>query len=275
MVDLSNIDELKQACADVAENTPENAVYVEWGHSLREFLAEVRAADLETRASEEFQQRIWDDNPVSSPGQGNIPVDAAIADRGFCNWLAEQSMEPLPSAHERRKAALDELYAELEEKVCQYTSRTPRLKIYRVLAGFFPLDFSTVAYIDMTKSVHAAMFGNRGGAGPSCHANILRRLDEVRGPAPAEDDIDGIVDRMRLPWLLYQHYVAPSDEDRTVSPSVLPGEEKLVPLPAARRRKGLTGVSGGRQALLNILEFCRDGVTREALVSHVKTVNPG
>ena len=68
--------------------------------------------------------------------------------------------------------------------------------------------------------------------------------------------------------------VAPSDDERTVSPSVLPGEERLVPLPAARRRKGLTGVSGGRQALLNILEFCRDGVTREALVSHVKTVNP-
>ena len=274
MVDLSNIDELKQACADVLENAPTDSDYVRWGNDLREFLAEVRAADLTTRATEEFQQRIWDYNPVSSTGLGFIPVDAAIADPEFRNWLAERTMEDLPDAPERRKAALDRLYGELEEKVRQYTSRTPRLKIYRVLAGFFPLDFTTVANIDMTKRVHAAMFGERGGAGPSCHANILRRLDKVQGPAPAEDDIDAIVDRMRLPWLLYQHCVAPSDDEKTVSPSALPGEERLVPLPAARRRKGLTGVSGGRQALLNILEFCRDGVTREALVSHVKTVNP-
>ena len=37
---------------------------------LREFLAEVRAAELQTRASVEFQRRIWDENPVSSTGQG-------------------------------------------------------------------------------------------------------------------------------------------------------------------------------------------------------------
>ena len=274
MVDLRNIDVLKQACSDVVENAPTDSSYVQWGNDLREFLAEVRAADLQTRASAEFQRRIWDDNPVSSTGQGYISVDAAIADPEFRNWLAERSMERLPDAIERRKAALDKLYNEVEEKVCQYTKSTPRLKIYRVLAGFFPSDFTTVAYIDRMKRLHAAMFGDRGGAGPSCHSNILRRLDEVRGPAPAEDDIDGIVDRMRLPWMLDQHCVAPTDDERTVTPQVLPGEERLVPLPAARRRKGLTGISGGREALLNILEFCRDGVTREELVSHVKTVNP-
>ena len=183
-------------------------------------------------------------------------------------------MERLPDAPERRKAALDKLYDELEEKVCRYTNSTPRLKIYRVLAGFFPSDFTTVAYIDRMKRLHAAMFGDRGGAGPSCHANVLRRLDEVQGPAPAEDDINAIVDRMRLPWMLDQHCVAPSGDERTVAPKDLPGEESLLPLPAARRRKGLTGVVGGRQALLNILEFCRDGATREDLKSHIKTINP-
>ncbi len=274
MADLRNIGELRQACSDVVENAPEDSVYVKWGNDLREFLAEVRASSLQTRASAEFQRRIWDDNPVSSTGQGYISVDAAIADPEFRNWLAERSMERLPDALERRKAALDRLYDELEKKVCQYTKSTPRSKIYRVLAGFFPSDFTTVAYIDRLKRLHAAMFGDRGGAGPSCHANILQRLDEVQGPAPAEDDIDAIVDRMRLPWLLDKHCVAPSDDERTVTPQVLPGEERLVPLPAARRRKGLTGVSGGREALLNILEFCRDGVSREELVSHVKTVNP-
>ena len=50
--------------------------------------------------------------------------------------------------------------------------------------------------------------------------------------------------------------------------------ERLVPLPAARRRKGLTGLTGGRPTLLNILEFCRNGATREDLKAHVKTVCP-
>ena len=50
--------------------------------------------------------------------------------------------------------------------------------------------------------------------------------------------------------------------------------DRLVPLSAARRRKGLTGLTGGRPALLNILEFCRDGATREDLGTHVSTVFP-
>ena len=102
MADLKNIEELRRACSDVVENAPTDSGYVQWGNDLREFLAEVRAADLQTRASEEFQRRIWDDNPVSSTGQGYISVDAAIADPEFRNWLAEQSMGPLPDAPEHR-----------------------------------------------------------------------------------------------------------------------------------------------------------------------------
>ena len=61
---------------------------------------------------------------------------------------------------------------------------------------------------------------------------------------------------------------------KTVPPNHLPDEDRLVPLSAARRKKGLTGVSGGRPALLNILEFCRDGVSREDLNFHIRTINP-
>ena len=274
MANLRNIEELQQACSDVVENAPATDDYLQWGDDLRGFLAEVKAADLKRRASAEFQRRIWEENPVSSTGMGTVSVDAALADPKFRNWLAERSITSLPDAPERKQEMLDKLYDDLKEKMGEYTNRTPRLKIYRVLACFFPREFTSLANIDMTKGVHAAMFGDRGGTGPTCHANILRRLDEVRGPAPAEDDTDAIVDRMRLPWLLYQRYVAPSGDERTMAPNDLPGEERLDPLPAARRKKGLTGVSGGRQALLNILEFCRDGASREDLKIHMKTINP-
>ena len=182
MVDLSNIDELKQACADVVENAPTDSGYVQWGNDLREFLAEVRAADLQDTCERKRSSGGSGTTTLFLPlGRDTFKVDAAIEDPEFRNWLAERSMEDLcrtrSNAGRRRWT---KLYDELEEKVCQYTNSTPRLKIYRVLAGFFPLDFTTVAFIDRMKGLHAAMFGNRGGAGPSCHAKILRRLDEVQ-----------------------------------------------------------------------------------------------
>lgn len=274
MVDLKNIEELRRACSDVVENAPTDSVYVKWGKDLPEFLAEIRAADFQMRVSKQFQRLIWRDNPVASTGRGYISVDKAIADPEFRKWLAERSMERLPEAPEPRKVALDRLYNELKETVCQYTKSTPRLMIYRVLAGFFPSDFTTLANIKRTRRLHAAMFGNRGGAGPSCHANILKKLDEVRGSIPAEDDIDAIVDRMRLPWLLDEYYVAPRDDEGKEPTGESRNDARLVPLPAARRRKGLTTVTGGYQTLLNILDYCRDGTTREDLTSFVNTEHP-
>ena len=272
LADLREIDELRQACGDVVKNEQGESYYISWGKELRGFLSEVRDADLQTRTSEEFQRKIWDENPVSRVGMGSISVDSAISDPEFCGWLAEQSRKPLPDAPELRTAALDTLVENLMQRMGSYTDRMPRLKINRVLAGFFPSDFTTVTDDRTLRQVHLAMFGNRGGSGPSCNANILRRLNETLGEQG--DDLDAVVDRMRLPWLLYTYYVEPSGEEKTESSQGMPGEESLVPLPAARRRKGLTGISGGRQALLNILEFCRDGVKREDLKVHIKTISP-
>ena len=276
MTDLQNIEELRRACVDAvktAETDPNYGEhYKEWGPRLLDFLRYVRDADEETRASIEFQHRIWEENPIARVGLGRISVDAAIQDTGFREWLAEKSLSPLPQAAEARAAALGKLSAEIQAEVGKYTKRTPRLKIYRVLAGFFPSDFTTVSDEKSLFGLHAAMFGNRKGTGPACHGEILSRIGEALGDPG--DDLHAIVDRMRLPWLLFKYYVAPSEEAPTESTTGIPGEEKLVPLPAARRSRGLTGVTGGFQAVLNILEFCRDGVSREDLKSHIRTINP-
>ena len=100
LTDLKNINELRQACADVVETEQADPDYARWGNGLREFLAEVRAADLQTRTSEEFQRKIWDDNPVTGVEMGQVPVDAAMADPDFRSWLAERSrstaVRPIP-----------------------------------------------------------------------------------------------------------------------------------------------------------------------------------
>ena len=123
MHDLRNIDELRRACADALKTARSDRNFERWDQDLRGFLTEIREADLRVRETEEFQRKIWDDNPVADPGQGNIVVDAAITDRGFRRWLAEESMKPLPEASDARTEALTTLYEAIQERMSSYTDR--------------------------------------------------------------------------------------------------------------------------------------------------------
>ena len=260
MANLQDIAELKQACERSLQNTGAYAEYVAWGQKLSGFLREVREADLPTLESEEFQRKLWTENPVSSAGRGKIRVDNAIADPNFRTWVANLSRRELPTGLEARGQALDAVFDELLDEVARHTVRRPHLMTYRVMAGFFPNDFTALTDRESLRMLHRAMFGTAGAKGPSSHMKILRRLDEAIGP-PGEG-IAALSDRMRLPWLLFKDYVEPSEE------------EALSPLPAARRRRGLTGVTGDFQALRSILDFCGERVSKEDLKAYVKKINP-
>ena len=139
MTDLHNLEELKRACADAIKNAETRPEYKEWGQELLDFLRYVRDADEETRASTEFQRRIWEENPVASIGQGTISVEDAIQDGEFRKWLAEESLRQLPQATEERGAALDQLFTEIQDQVGRYTNKTPRLKSIASWLGFSPV----------------------------------------------------------------------------------------------------------------------------------------
>lgn len=273
MANLQDINELKRACAESLKDANAAEEYTAWGLKLRKFLLEVRNADQTTRASEDFQRRIWNENPVSGAGRGQILVDDAIADPDFRSWLAERSLVELPTSLEKRVQSLNTLFDELLERVGSHTVRTPHLMSYRVMAAFFPTDFTVLTDKKRLRRLCRAMLGSSVVKGPTCHLKILRRLDEAIGP-PSEG-IAALSDRMRLPWLLFKDYVEPSEpEEETEIPTAVPGEEALSPFPAARRRRGLTGVTGDFQALRSILDFCTEGVSREDLKAHVKKINP-
>ncbi len=266
MANLQDIDELKRACAKSLERAKDSPEHAKWGRKLREFLLEVRNADLPTLASEEFQRKIWNENPVSGTGRGKIQVDNAIANPDFRTWLAKLSQKQLPTSPEARGQALDALFDELLEKVGRHTVRRPHLMTYRVMAVFFPEDFTVLTDRRSLRMLHRAMFGASGGKGPTCHMKILRRLDQARSDeaiVSPGDDIAALADRMRLPWLLFKDYVELSEP------------EKLSPFPAARRRKGLTGVTGDLETVQNILDYCSEGVPREDVKNYYRTICPG
>ena len=261
MANLQDIDELKRACAQSLKKANASPEYVAWGQKLREFLLEVRKADLPTIESEEFQRKIWNENPVSGTGRGKIQVENAIADPDFRTWLANLSQRQLPTSPEARGQALDALFDELLEKVGRHTIRRPHLMTYRVMAVFFPTDFTALTDRSSLRKLCRAMLGRSVVNGPTCHSKILRRLDEAIGP-PSEG-IAAQADRMRLPWLLFKDYVEPSEP------------EKLLPFPAARRRKGLTGVTGDFETVQNVLDYISEGVPREDVKNYFRTICPG
>jgi hypothetical protein len=270
---LSDIEGLREACRVTLDAMNGNAASRQWGEDLKSFLEYVRNSNMETRASVEFQQRVWDDNPVSAVGQGAISVDAAIADPEFRKWLAEKSLTALPQSLDERAVLLQELFNELTDRVSRYTNRSPLLKVYRVLAAFYPTDFTTITHGRRLRQLHQAMGLVRGALPVARHIQILSRLSEALGPIAT--DVASVVERMRLPWHLYERFVAGVAEDTTETPEEGgTGLGKLKPLPAERRRRGLTAISGGVANLLNILEFSRDGVSREDLISHIRSLNP-
>jgi len=262
--DLSNLAELKAACDSLPPPTGD------WLEALAETLRHVQEANQDERATPEFQLWLWEENRVAAVGQGKISVESAIADPEFRKWLAAVSVAPQPDDPVRRVAELQALYEELVERLGSYCTRIPHLKIFRVLAALYPAQVTTVADRRAARVLFKAMGGKRLD-GIERHAWILSRLDEALGPCG--DSAHEMAQRMILPWMLYARHVKRGDEPTEIADDTS-GQTRLRPLPAARRRRGLTALSGGFTTILSILDFVGEGVAREELMDHLRSLFP-
>lgn len=269
--DLTTQEGLRAACDHLAANPHSRAE--KWAADLTKFLGFVRGADLDTRASWEFHEKIWDENPIAATGQGNIAVHLITSEDDFRLWLAKESLRPLPAAREGRLAQLTELYKALVERFEAKEVRVPHLKIFRVLAAFYPECFTTVCDRKALGLLVRRM-GRKGGADPvERHFYVRERLDEVLGPSSTA--ISDLAQRLEIPWYLFDLTERDVPGDQRVSrPGDNPGESVLVPLPAARRRRGLTSIAGGFASVLAALDFIKEGVTRQELMDYLRAQFP-
>ena len=268
-VNLRTADGLKKACLEL--ETRSSDVNRTWRDELRQFLTEVRDASVEERATRKFQERLWEDNPISATGMGTVHVERAVEDEGFRKWLAQASVRGIPGGALARTDALTQLFDEARERLQPLCDRMPQLKLLRILAAFFPRDLTTIASIDPLRQLRLRMFGSGKLHPVAGHIKVRHRLDEVLGPVDPEN-MDAVVARLTLPWRLYE-LSGPAEPDETVV-IVGPGDERLKPLPAARRRRGLTAIKGSFQEMLSILEFVRDSPTRDELIDYLRASNP-
>jgi hypothetical protein len=242
----------------------------EWHQNLKAALSRMREASEADRATIDFQRWLWDDNPVASVGQGQISVEEALNDEAFRNWLARESVRTLPDGVPEREAALEKLYEEIQARLKPLCTRMPHLKIFRVLALLFPLDLTTIADRSALTKLRLLMLAGKFSA-VAQHVGVRRRLDDVLGRVDG-NNLDQVTERLILPWLLYD-LVTESEQDPTTT-VVGPGKAQLLPLPAVRRRRGLTAIGGMFQRVLSILEVVGDGMTREELMQHLRATNP-
>ncbi len=244
-----------------------------WINDLEAFLSYVDGADLEERKTKVFHEKIWEDNPVSGVGMGTVNISAAIDDAEFRAWVAAESLTPLPKDIDARIAHLQSFYNQLVNRLKTFSSRTPRVKIFRALAALYPTQFTSIADAVRLVECHRAWFRERKKPNTIvCHWNLISRINKLLGPS--DGSFRAIAERMATPWLIYESQHLSRLPEMEVAETTPQGQIELKPFPAAQRRKGFTSIKGGLETIASSLSFVLDGVSRQDLMDYLRTEFP-
>lgn len=267
--DLRNDSGLVEACQSAIEQHRRQYHFDDWLRILSAWLTRVASVDRETFISSQFQQELWESEAISATGQGHIDVSRVVGSKAIAERLWELKQSPVPKDPEALSEWLGNAWDQVGAMVQLLTDRRPRLKMYRVFASIWPAFFTTVAHYHKLLRLGRAMGLSRGIEHPTeLHQRVLARLDEVGAISSSPEE------RMTLPWVLFVHFVQDKGSDATEVPSDVPGDVKLNPLPADRRRRGMLAIAGLVPSLLAMLEFAKDGCKRADFLEHIRSVNP-
>lgn len=273
MINLQSDESLKVAIQKVIDQVKVEDWYPKWVADLTSLFQKVEAAGLEERETLAFQKMLWDDNPVSGVGMGTVSLGQALNDPHFRNWIAESSLQPIPQDFDERSRFYTKFQQDLQAKLKVFTNRTPRLKIYRLMAALFPNDFTTISFVNKVPQLYNMLFAQNAGA--SCirqHMEIARRFREVL--ADHETSPEALAKRITLPWLVYERTEDQEAVEQSFEEEVRPGTIKLKPMPAFQRRKGLTSIKGGLESLQKAISFVGEGVQRDELMEYFRVEFP-
>lgn len=241
-----------------------NEEWRRWHSKHARMLDDARNASVDKLASREFQERLWEDNPVSSSGACSVSTKAVVGDRELARWLAGKAKEPLPKSAPGRMEALEATYDELCKRVLRHTkTRTPWLKILRVMATLFPEDFSNVVTKYMLRRVAGAMFGKlpkeERDSPARLNARILGRLTEILGPTDGSPE--ALAYRGAFAWCLWESISGERRNDNS-SPLALLDDD--------RRLKGIGAMPDPWNTILDVVEFVsQNRPTRTATVDFI------
>ncbi|MFV8750190.1 AAA family ATPase [Nannocystaceae bacterium ST9] len=241
----------------------------DWRRRVAKFLAEVASADLETRSSREFQLRLWNDNPITSAGQGEVAVAVALDDVEFREWLARASFDPLPLDAVEKRNALERILARMWEQF--EGQRKPWLKMFRLLAALYPDHFTCLSSTTRLHEYARLLLAGPPARPIEQHLALCGQFERLLGPANATAQTRA--QRMTLHWMVYER-VRQANAESPIAIVEDTNEERLIPLPADRRRRGLIAFKGLSSALRQILAKVGAGMTGAELREVVRAAIP-
>jgi hypothetical protein len=270
-ISLASQQDLIAACTQAIEKSSNTDGYKQWLPNLKVYLDEVNNVDHDQFISQAFQEKLWTCEDISATGNGSVDVSKVITSQEIAEHLWQVKTAILPEGREERIKVLTEAWDKCLELMKPLGIRTPKLKMSRVFAALKPAEFTTVAsdrkLIALAKSMNIP---NAGGLHfVELHRRVLDRLNEVLGVVK-----DDGAERMTLPWLLYATAIQEQGVAAATVASYIPGSEQLIPLPAARRRRGLLAIGGFLPSIRSMIELAKEGCTREDMREHIKSINP-
>lgn len=272
---LASDKDLESSSISALENYSNDDGYRSWLPALTAHLERCAAVNEEEFCSEGFQSVLWNSDAVSANGQGNIDVSRVIVNEEIVQALWQFKCTELPEQKTERLHFLISVWEQCLKQVVPLVKRTPLLKMYRVFAALKPSEFTTVAHDSKLRGLARAMgIPVTGTTHPiELHRSVLDRLDQVLGKSLPPPHPDG-VKRMTLPWLLYASQEKQRGEEATTIMGAQAGSEQLVPLPPERRRRGMLAIGGYLPSIRSMIEFAKDGCTRDDFKEHIRSINP-
>jgi hypothetical protein len=272
--DLKDDAKLKIACESVLDIYRQQPGYQKWTAALTGFLQKVHNVEREEFLTEDFQQELWDSVAVSATGMGNVDVSALTRDSSIAESLWKLKQGYLTSSDEMRHGLIDSTSYWVLSQIESKLKRRPLLKLCRVFAALCPGDFTTITNFRKLHEL-AVQMGYEGtfGQGLIEQRWVRARLNQILGNV-REEFSQPWIERMTLPWLLYVVYVQKMEVEPTETIDLTTGEEKLIPLSADRRRRGMLAIGGSTSTIRTMIEFAKDGCSREDFREHLHSINP-
>ena len=274
MLDLKDASQLKAACENVIQHSLALKGNQDWVAELLTLILLVRDVDHTEFVSEAFQRKLWNSNAVSSVGMGNVDISEIAKSAVISEHLWQLKTQFIAVDPVQQNVLIADTWRLVAKEVASVSKRIPRLKMYRVFAVLCPGAFTTIAFTRKLLEL-AKVMGIRikGESLQAVHRQVMDRIAAAIGPAKDVFTQEG-AGRLTLPWLLYVGHVQNPEADSTETSDPVTGEERLNPLPAGRRRRGMLAIGGGTATIQAMIEFAVDGCTREDFIEHLQSINP-
>lgn len=201
--DLKTDDGLRRACKSVDFDSED--WLKDWLKKTKTLVGEVSNASREFFVGEEYQERLWENNPICyADGRApRVEIRKVTQDSDFLDWFYGRYRKIWSLDSQDRTESLCEFVDELSDHMRKYSlhtsQATPALRIYRALAALFHENFTSIA--SRGELYRLAKYMGIEGHPVVVHHSILDRLAKVLGPVKS-DDWDKVSQRLILPWIL-------------------------------------------------------------------------